>query len=87
MSGSALVGHPPKNERDYYIAKALLRQHGKPDADPSTGAIFCVPWLANPPLTVGFFYRAPLPPLERIKSFETSLASIRSKDVSLGLIH
>lgn len=55
MSGSALVGHLPNNERDCYIAKALLRKSGKPDAEPSDGAIFGVPRPKIPPLNVTFY--------------------------------
>jgi hypothetical protein len=31
MKGSALVGHPPNNQDDYWIIKGFLRQSGLPD--------------------------------------------------------
>ncbi len=31
MKGSALVGHPPNNQDDYWIIKGFLRQAGLPD--------------------------------------------------------
>ena len=31
MTGSALVGHPPANQDDFWIIKGFLRQSGLPD--------------------------------------------------------